>query len=129
MPASSDAIAPRAMGNNVVVAAPLAAGGSGFSPWWIIGPLLALLAAMALGALAYIMKKKHDSKKQAEDEKDPEKRETNDRKINKNKEENLEDDDSEKISRIENVPLRSMKPDTILQEQERTEPMSSTVKG
>ena len=67
-PVASATIAPRAMANNPVVAAPLAAGGGGFSPWWIIGPLLALLAAMALGALAYTMKKNHDLKKQAAEE-------------------------------------------------------------
>jgi hypothetical protein len=90
----SDIIAPRAMSNNVVEAAPLAAGGNGFSPWWIIGPLLALLAAMAAGALAYTMKKKHDSKTQAERE-------------------NTEGDSTSRKLPVENVPLRSMKPHTI----------------
>jgi hypothetical protein len=90
----SDVIAPRAMSNNVVVAAPLAAGGSGFSPWWIIGPLLALLAAMAAGALAYTMKKKNDAKTQAERE-------------------NTKGDSTTRKLPVENVPLRSMKSHTI----------------
>ncbi len=129
LPVDSGAIAPRLMDSNPAVAAPLAAGGSGFSPWWIIGPLLALIAAMALGTLAYAMKKKHDSKKQVEEENDPGKREINDTKTNKNKEENLENEGSIRNLRVENVPLRSMKSDTITNEQKRTVSMSSTAKG
>jgi hypothetical protein len=128
-PIDSGVIAPRIMANNPVVAAPLAAGGSSFSPWWIIGPLLALLAAMTLGALAYIMKKKHDSKKQAQEENEPGKRETNDREANKNKEENLESDENARKLPVENVPLRSVKPDTISKEQQRTAPLSFTARG
>ena len=52
-----------------VAAAPMAAGtaAGGFSPWWILGPLLALVAALALGILAYTMKKKHDEDQNGED--------------------------------------------------------------
>lgn len=66
------AAAPRAMANAPVVAAPLAAAGGagGFSPWWILGPLLALLAAMALGALAYARKKKNDQLSDQDEKKD-----------------------------------------------------------
>jgi phosphate/sulfate permease len=112
------------MANDRMIAAPLAAGGSSFSPWWIIGPLLALIAAMALAALVYAIKKKHDLKKQAEEENDPGKRETN-----QNKEENSEDRDRAKKSPIENLPLTNMKPDTKTKEQKRTTSMSSTVEG
>ncbi len=119
-PVASAAIAPHAIVNNPVVAAAHAAGGGGFSPWWIIGPLLALLAAMALGALAYTLKKSHDLKKQAAEE--------NDEKTSENKE-NPENDGGASKSSVENMPLRNMKPDTISKEQKRTVPMSSTPKG
>ena len=49
--------------NSPVIVAPLAAGGGGFSPWWILAPLLGLLAALALGLLAYRMKKRADQAK------------------------------------------------------------------
>jgi hypothetical protein len=128
-PADSDVIAPRVMADNPVVAAPLAAGENGFSPWWIIGPLLALLAMMALGTLAYTMKKKHDSKKQAEQENNPRQRETNDRKTNKNKEHNQENDDNTKKSPVDNVLLRSFKPDTTFKVLKKTVPLLSSAKG
>jgi hypothetical protein len=120
-PAASNNIVPYAKFTDPVVAAPLGAGGGGgFSPWWIIGPLLALLAAMALGILAYTMKKKYDSKKQSEQE--------NDRKNGENKE-NPENDGSARKLPVENVPLRSIKPDTISKEQKQTAPMLSKAKG
>ena len=128
-PASSDAIALRSMVDSPVVAAPLAAGGDGFSPWWIIGPLLALLTAMALGALLYIAKKKHTSKKQSEEENDQKKRGTDGKKTNKNKEENPKESDSARKFSVENERSRSTKSDTISIEQKRTVPMSSTAKG
>lgn len=53
-------MAPSPMINNVPVAAPLNSNGNGFSPWWIIGPLLAILAVMAVGALAYLKKKQNN---------------------------------------------------------------------
>lgn len=57
--------------------APLAAGGGAFSPWWILGPLLGLLVAMALGLLAYTtMKKKGDQEKNDDDPTDEPRRET-----------------------------------------------------
>ena len=115
----SVAIAPRLMDVNPVVAAPLVAGGSGFSPWLIIGPLLVLLGAMALAALVYAIKKKNDSAKKG----------TDDKKTNKRKEENPKDDDHAKQLPIENVPLTSMKSDSIIKQQKRSVPMSSTAKG
>ena len=61
IPHDDGPIVPRLLSNSPIAAAPLAAGGAGgFSPWWILGPLLALLAAMAVGALAYGIKKKQD---------------------------------------------------------------------
>ncbi|UJR34177.1 hypothetical protein I4U23_021584 [Adineta vaga] len=51
-------IAPRTMADAAV---PLSTTENGFSPWWIIGPFLALLSVMALAALVYIKKKQADS--------------------------------------------------------------------
>ncbi len=127
----SGVIAPRLLANNPIVAAPLAAGGSGFSPWWIIGPLLALLAAMALGALAYGIKKKQNLKKQAEEENNPETKKISNAKTNQNKKENSDDDDDNNAKRlpVENVPLRTIKPDPQFKEEKQTIPLSSTAKG
>jgi hypothetical protein len=121
------------MSSNPVVAAPLAASGGGFSPWWIIGPLIALLAAMALAALAYAVKKKRDPTKQAEGANDPDKvrkKGTNDGKVGDNKKEISEGEHgSASRSPVENVPLRSIKPNTTSDEQKKAAPMSTTAKG
>jgi hypothetical protein len=116
------------LSNNPIVAAPLAAaGGSGFSPWWIMGPLLALLAAMAVGALAYGIKKKQDSKKQAEEENNPKKKKISNAKTNQDK----PDDDANNAKQlpVENVPLRTMKLHSPFKEEKKTMPLSSTAKG
>ncbi|CAF1243717.1 unnamed protein product [Adineta ricciae] len=60
-PPARIAMAPSPMVDSVPVAAPLGSNGNGFSPWWIIGPLLAVLAVMTVGALAYLKKKQNDS--------------------------------------------------------------------
>ncbi|CAF0973388.1 unnamed protein product [Adineta steineri] len=80
--------------------APLAANESGYSLWWIIGPLLAVFVAMIIGALVYVTKKKNASQQ----ENGSKKRETD----------NSEDDN--------NILLKNMKSDIISNEQNRTLP-------
>ncbi|CAF3952381.1 unnamed protein product [Rotaria sp. Silwood2] len=101
--------------HNPVLAAPLTDGASGFSPWWIIGPLLGLLAILALAALAYFMKKKYDSDKQVERENNSEQQKTND---------NLESLDNTEKSTVQNVTLRQMKPNIISNEQSTAKDIS-----
>ncbi|CAF0990327.1 unnamed protein product [Adineta steineri] len=80
--------------------APLAANESGYSLWWIIGPLLAVFVAMIIGALVYVTKKKNASQQ----ENGSKKRETD----------NSEDDN--------NILLKNMKSDIISKEQNRALP-------
>ncbi|CAF3848205.1 unnamed protein product [Rotaria sp. Silwood1] len=119
--ATSNVIVPHVTNNNPVLPAPLIDGKSGFSPWLIIGPLLGLLAILALAALTYFMKKKYDTGKQTEKENNPEKQEADDRNIN----ENLESDESTKKSTIQNVTSRNMMPKIISNEQKQTALTSS----
>lgn len=100
---SSNAAAPR-LGSNPIMAAPLGAGAAGFSPWLIAGPLLAVLVAAVLAALAYALKKKNDSKKQRE------------------KDQNQHDDgglDDNNHIRLQSVPLQRMKPPLTSTDQSR----------
>ena len=78
IPMASIVAQPRAViGNTPIIAAPMAAGGGAFSPWWILGPLLGLLVAMALGLLAYTtMKKGEDQEKNNDDPAEEPRRET-----------------------------------------------------
>ncbi|CAF4053561.1 unnamed protein product, partial [Rotaria sp. Silwood1] len=123
--ATSNVIVPHVINNNPVLPAPLIDGKSGFSPWLIIGPLLGLLAILALAALTYFMKKKYDTGKQTEKENNPEKQEADDRNIN----ENLESDESTKKSTIQNVTSRNMMPKIISNEQKQTALTSSITNG
>ncbi|CAF0817779.1 unnamed protein product [Adineta steineri] len=88
--------------------APLAANESGYSLWWIIGPLLAVFVAMIIGALVYVTKKKNASQQ----ENDSKKRETD-----------ISEDDN-------NILLQNIKSNTISKEQQRTlPPISLTTKS
>ncbi|CAF1073415.1 unnamed protein product [Adineta steineri] len=96
----SKKLEPRIMPKSAPQIAPLAANESGYSLWWIIGPLLAVFIAMIIGALVYVAKKKNASQQ----ENDSKNRETD----------NSEDDN--------NILLKNMKSNTISKEQQRTLP-------
>lgn len=130
-PADSEFIGPRLMDVNPSLAAPHTASGDGFSLWWIFGPLIALLAAMIIAALIYGTKKKNDSKKQDEKEKinDPEKRKTNNKKTSEAKDKKQTEDHHAKQISVENVPLKSIKSDSMFKEQKKSTPMFSVPKG
>ena len=118
-PLDSDIEAPRLLANNPMVAAPLTAGSGGFPLGWIIGPLLAILAAIVLAGLVYAMKKKRNLKKKLEEEEEekentPEKKDAFNLKARPNRKDS---------SSVENIPLKTMKSDVSSTE------VSSTVQG
>lgn len=121
LPFDSDIAAPRLLASNPMVAAPLAAGSGGFSLGWIIGPSLAILAAIVLAGLVYGMKKKQNLKRKLEEKEDtPEKKDAFNVKARPNRKD---------PSSVENIPLKTMKSDVLSTEKHRTMPVSSTAQG
>ena len=136
IPPDSSVAAPRILANSPMVAAPLAAGGAGGFPLgWIIGPLIALLTAIALAGLIYAIKKKQnlDTKAQHGEEEDkeennpPQKKDIFNIKSRPDRTENLDDDHQyEDKSSVENIPLKTMKSDLLSQEKQKTISTSSS---
>ena len=121
------------MVSNPVVIAPLAAGGggnTGSSSWWIIAPLLALLAAMALGTLAYIVKRKLDERKQDKDSTSTEKSSHALEKFDDPEKEHMDNLSAQaRQPSADNGRLRNMKEETKLNEDGNPVPMSNMGKG
>ncbi|CAM4887616.1 unnamed protein product [Rotaria socialis] len=120
---------PRGIKSNVIVSAPLIANDSDFSSWWIMGPLFVLLILLGLGALAYRMKKKHDSEKRFKSENNETTQENHDRKTNEDKIENLQTHDSKNKSTVQNVTLTSTTANIIPHEQIKLTRTSSDTEG
>lgn len=99
-PNNSPLGASRILANSPMVAAPLVAGTGGLPLGWIIGPLIALLTAVALAGLVFAMKKKQNLDEKAQQGEDdnhppPQKKDIFNIKSRPNRKEDFNDDDQE----------------------------------